>query len=258
MTDQTGSTRADRAGTERTGVEMDRRDELAANLAEVRGRVEAACAAAGRSPETVTTIVVTKTYPASDVAALAELGVTDVGENRHPEAGDKRAELDALLPPGVEAPRLHFVGGLQTNKAGAVARYADVVQSVDRAKLARSLSRGAETAGRDLELLVQVDFDLHDPGRSGTAPTDVCALADLVAELPGVRLRGLMTVAPLDVEPRPVFEQLRELAETVRADHPGADVVSAGMSGDFEDAVTAGATHLRIGRAVLGERASLR
>ncbi|GAA0190438.1 YggS family pyridoxal phosphate-dependent enzyme [Cytobacillus oceanisediminis] len=237
---------------------MSRHDELAANLAEVRERVHAACAAAGRAPEEVTTIVVTKTYPASDVALLAELGVTDVGENRHPEAGDKRAELDDLLADGVTAPRLHFVGGLQTNKAGAVARYADVVQSVDRAKLARSLSRGAEAAERDLEVLLQVDFDLADPGRSGTAPADVATLADLVAELPRLSLRGLMTVAPLGVPPRPVFEQLRELGDTVCATHPGADVVSAGMSGDFEDAVAAGATHLRIGRAVLGERATLR
>lgn len=238
---------------------MSRQDELAANLADVRERVEAACASAGRDPADVTTIVVTKTYPASDVAALARLGVTDVGENRHPEAGDKRAELDDLLEDeDASAPRLHFVGGLQTNKAGAVARYADVVQSVDRAKLARSLSRGAEAAGRELEVLVQVDFDLQDPGRSGTAPADVPALADLVADLPGLALRGLMTVAPLGVEPRPVFADLRTLAERVRADHPGADVVSAGMSGDFEDAVAEGATHLRIGRAVLGERPPLR
>ena len=236
---------------------MSRQDELAANLAEVRERVGAACATAGRDPADVTTIVVTKTYPASDVAALARLGVTDVGENRHPEAGDKRAELDELLD-GASAPRLHFVGGLQTNKAGAVARYADVVQSVDRAKLARSLSRGAEAAGRELEVLVQVDFDLQDPGRSGTAPADVPALADLVADLPGLALRGLMTVAPLGVEPRPVFADLRTLAERVRADHPAADVVSAGMSGDFEDAVAEGATHLRIGRAVLGDRPPLR
>jgi pyridoxal phosphate enzyme (YggS family) len=237
---------------------MTRPDELAANLAEVRARVAQACTAAGRAPQDVTTIVVTKTYPASDVATLAGLGVTDVGENRHPEAGDKAAELPSLLADGVAAPRLHFVGGLQTNKAGAVARYADVVQSVDRAKLARSLSRGAEAADRDLVLLVQVDFDLQDPGRSGAAPDDVAALADLVAELPRVHLGGLMTVAPLGVAPRPVFERLRELSEQVRAQHPDARIVSAGMSGDFEDAVAAGATHLRIGRAVLGERPPLR
>lgn len=236
---------------------MTRRDELAANLTAVRERVDAACRAAGRAPTDVTTIVVTKTYPAADVAVLAALGVTDVGENRHPEAGDKRAELEPLLD-GAPAPRLHFVGGLQTNKAGAVARYADVVQSVDRAKLARSLSRGAEAADRDLELLLQVDFDLQDPGRSGAAPDDVPALADLVAELPRVVLRGLMTVAPLDVDPRPVFDRLHAMSLELRSQHPGADLVSAGMSGDFEDAVAAGATHLRIGRAVLGERPELR
>lgn len=235
-----------------------RRDELADNLAEVRERVGSACAAAGRDPADVTTIVVTKTYPASDVALLASLGVADVGENRHPEAGDKVAELPALLDDGVAAPRLHFVGGLQTNKAGAVARYADVVQSLDRAKLARSLSRGAEAAERTLEVLLQVDFDTTDPGRAGVPPGDLLALAELVATLPGLALGGLMTVAPLGVDPRPVFDELAELSRRLREDHPGAHVVSAGMSGDFEDAVAAGATHLRIGRAILGERAVLR
>ncbi len=228
----------------------ERRAELERNLAAVRERIHAACARAGREHDDVTLVVVTKTYPASDVALLAELGVTDVGENRHPEAGDKAAEVDASL-------RWHFVGGLQTNKAGAVTRYADVVQSLDRAKLARSLSRGAEAAGREVGCLVQVDFDGSDAGRAGVPPVDVGALADLVAELPGLRLDGLMTVAPLGAAPRPVFERLVELSSEVRERHPGAAVVSAGMSDDFEDAVAAGATHLRIGRAVLGERPAL-
>lgn len=235
-----------------------RREELAANLAEVRERVAAACSGAGRARDDVTVIVVTKTYPASDVALLAGLGVTDVGENRHPEAGDKAAELPALLDEGVVAPRMHFVGGLQTNKAGAVARYADVVQSVDRAKLARSLSRGAEAAERSFDVMLQVDFDRTDPGRAGVPPADLLALADVVADLPGLRVAGVMTVAPLGVEPRPVFEELLTLSQRLRQDHPGAACVSAGMSGDFEDAVAAGATHLRIGRAILGERAPLR
>ena len=228
----------------------ERRAELERNLAAVRERVDAACALAGRSHDDVTLVVVTKTYPASDVALLAELGVTDVGENRHPEAGDKAAEVEASL-------RWHFVGGLQTNKAGAVTRYADVVQSLDRAKLARSLSRGAEAAGREVGCLVQVDFDGSDPGRAGVLPDDVRSLADLVAELPGLRLDGLMTVAPLGAPARPVFDRLADLSSEVRERHPGATVVSAGMSEDFEDAVAAGATHLRIGRAVLGERPAL-
>ncbi|GAA2070562.1 YggS family pyridoxal phosphate-dependent enzyme [Aeromicrobium halocynthiae] len=226
---------------------MSRREELAERLAVVEERIDAACAAAGRPREDVTLVVVTKTYPASDVELLAGLGVSDVGENRHPEAGDKAEEVRADL-------RWHFVGGLQTNKAGAVSRYADVVQSLDRVKLARSLSRGAQAAGREVGVMIQVDFDGTDPGRAGTAPDDVSALADVAAELPGLRLDGLMTVAPLGVDPRPVFDRLAGLAERVRADHPGARALSAGMSEDFEDAVAAGATHLRIGRAVLGER----
>ena len=155
--------------------------------------------------------------------------------------------------------RRHFVGGLQTNKAGAVARYADVVQSVDRLKLARSLSRGAEAAGRELGCLVQVDFDgrLRGPLGSRGPPTSD-ALADEIAALPGLRLDGVMTVAPLGADPRPVFDELVAMSARLRTGHPGAGVVSAGMSDDFEAAVQAGATHLRLGRSILGERPPLR
>lgn len=229
---------------------MSRRDELAANLEAVEERIGAACSAAGRSRDEITLVVVTKTYPASDVDLLAELGVTDIGENRHPEAEDKWAEVTHPV-------RRHFVGGLQTNKAGAVARYADIVQSVDRLKLARSLSRGAETADRELGCLVQVDFGTDASGRSGAAPADVDALADEIASLSNLRLDGVMTVAPLGVDPRPVFDQLAALAAALRSGHPGAVVVSAGMSDDFESAVEAGATHLRVGRSILGERPPL-
>jgi PLP dependent protein len=228
-----------------------RRAELAANLATVEERIEAACADVGRSRDEVTLIVVTKTYPASDIDLLAELGVLDVGENRHPEAEDKWAEVTHPI-------RRHFVGGLQTNKAGAVARYADVVHSVDRPKLARSLSRGAEAAGRELGCLVQVDFGADSAGRSGAQPADVDALADEIASLPGLRLDGIMTVAPLGADPRPVFDELVAMSARVRDAHPGAGVVSAGMSDDFEAAVRAGATHLRLGRSILGERPVLR
>lgn len=229
---------------------MTRRAEIAAGLAAVEERIAAACDAAGRRRDEVRLIVVTKTYPASDVALLADLGVGDVGENRHPEAGEKAAAVAEPL-------RWHFLGGLQTNKAGAVARYADVVHSVDRPKLVASLSRGALAAGREVGCLVQVDFG-DAGGRSGAAPGDVLALADMVAGAEGLRLDGLMTVAPLHAEPAPVFESLVRLSSTVRHEHPGAGAVSAGMSGDFEAAVAAGATHLRIGRSILGERPSLR
>lgn len=229
---------------------MSRRDELAANLEAVEDRIGAACATAGRSRDEITLVVVTKTYPASDVDLLAELGVTDFGENRHPEAEDKWAEVTHEI-------RRHFVGGLQTNKAGAVARYADVVQSVDRLKLARSLSRGAEAAGRELGCLVQVDFGPEASHRSGVDPSAVDELASEIDALPHLRLDGVMTVAPLGADPRPVFEQLVALSERLRSTHPGAAVVSAGMSDDFESAVEAGATHLRVGRSILGERPPL-
>jgi pyridoxal phosphate enzyme (YggS family) len=222
-----------------------RREDLAANLASVEKRIASACADAGRQRDEITLIVVTKTYPHSDAEVLRELGVTDIGENRHPEAESK--VTDGL--------RLHFVGGLQTNKAGAVTRYADVVQSVDRPKLARSLSRGAVAAGREIECLVQVDFQAGtDAGRAGVTPDGICPLADVVAGLDGLTLGGLMTVAPLGVDPRPVFDRLVELSAEVQRNHPGAVAVSAGMSADFEHAVAAGATHLRVGRSVLGER----
>lgn len=227
---------------------MTRRDELAAGLAETEERICAACAAAGRSREDITLVVVTKTYPASDVDLLAELGVVDVGENRHPEAGDKAAEVAAKL-------RWHFLGGLQTNKAGAVAQYADVVHSVDRVKLVSSLSRGALAADRTLTCLVQVDFDATNPGRSGVVPDGIGEIADAIASAPGLLLGGLMTVAPLGEDPAPHFAHLAELSARLRQDHPEATVVSAGMSGDFEIAIAAGATHLRIGRSILGERA---
>jgi pyridoxal phosphate enzyme (YggS family) len=234
---------------------VNRRDELVAGLDSTEQRIAAACEAAGRDRAEITLIVVTKTYPASDVELLAELGVTDVGENRHPEADLKFQELRAMgADHVVTLPRCHFLGGLQTNKAGAVARYADMVHSVDRIKLANSLSRGAEAAGRKLPCLVQVDFDATNPGRSGVVPSGMPELAAAIAGSSDLTLAGLMTVAPLGEDPAPHFDHLVRLSEELRRDHPDATIVSAGMSGDFEAAIAAGATHLRIGRSVLGER----
>lgn len=225
----------------------DRRAELAERHAAVRRRVDEACAAAGRDPGEVTVIVVTKTYPASDVSILADLGVRDIGENRHPEAGRKHAEVDD--------PSLtwHFVGALQTNKANQIARYADWIHSVDRPKLVRALSSAAELAQRELSCLIQVRLS-ETEGRAGVEPDEARALADAVAASPGLRLGGVMGVAPLGEDPRPAFDELRDVFEAIRADHPQATALSAGMSEDAEAAIHAGATHLRIGRAVLGER----
>jgi pyridoxal phosphate enzyme (YggS family) len=226
-----------------------RRDELADNLAAVRARIAAAATAAGRDPATVTLIAVTKTYPAADIALLAELGVTDVGESRDQEAAGKAAAL-AELPL-----RWHFVGQLQTNKARSVARYADVVHSVDRTGLVDALRRAAAARAVELDVLVQLNLDpVGGLDRGGVPPGELPRLADEVAAAPGLRLRGLMLVAPAGMDPAPVFSRLAEAAAALRVDHPHADWISAGMSADLEAAVACGATHVRVGSGLLGAR----
>ncbi|MFE3205531.1 YggS family pyridoxal phosphate-dependent enzyme [Embleya sp. NPDC055664] len=234
-----------------TATTAHRRAELAANLADVRARIAAACTAAGRSPEDVTLVVVTKTHPASDVRLLAELGVRDVGENRDQEAAPKAAATNDLDL------RWHYVGQLQTNKAKSVAGYADVVHSLDRIRLAHALSAAAERQQRSITALLQVSLD-EDPARGGVSATDLAELADAVAAAPRLTLGGVMAVAPLGVEPARAFARLREIATRLREAHPAANMVSAGMSNDLEAAIEAGATHVRIGTAVLGVRPSLR
>ncbi|GAA3418915.1 YggS family pyridoxal phosphate-dependent enzyme [Streptosporangium vulgare] len=228
-------------------TETTRRDEIAAGLARVEAQIAEACRAAGRHREELTLIAVSKTYPASDVRILAELGITDVGENRDQEASAKARECAGL---GL---RWHFVGQLQTNKVRSVAGYADVVHSVDRPRLVTALSREALGAGRSITCLVQVALD-GDPGRGGARPEDVEALADAVAGAEGLELGGVMAVAPLGEEAGEAFARLREIARSVRKAHPGAGVISAGMSGDMSQAIANGATHLRVGTALLGRR----
>ncbi|MEV6755627.1 YggS family pyridoxal phosphate-dependent enzyme [Streptomyces sp. NPDC051214] len=236
----------------------DRKTQLTANLAQVEERIAAACAAAGRKREEVTLIVVTKTYPASDVRILSELGVRHVAENRDQDAAPKAADCSDLPLDW------HFVGQLQTNKVRSVVGYADVVQSVDRPKLVTALSAGAVRAGREIGCLIQVALDAEENGRGergGVGPGGIEELAGLVAEAPGLRLDGLMTVAPLTGpyagRQQAAFERLMEFSTLMRATHPAANMVSAGMSADLEQAVAAGATHVRVGTAVLGVRPGL-
>jgi pyridoxal phosphate enzyme (YggS family) len=229
---------------------VSRQEELAANLAAVRERIAAACGDAGRSPDEVTLVVVTKFFPASDVRLLAELGVSDVGENRHQEAEEKIAECGDLPV------RWHFIGGLQSNKAAAVAAYSDVVESVDRPKLVPGLSKGAHRRSHAVDCLLQVTVDPPDQhaGRSGALPEQLTSLADDVATAGMLQLRGLMAVAPPDEDPRSAFDRLARIRERFLDDHPDATWLSAGMSGDLEAAISCGATHVRIGSAVLGSR----
>jgi PLP dependent protein len=223
-----------------------RADELAANLATVRARIAAACLAAGRHPEEVTLVAVTKTHPLSDVEALVGLGIHHLAENRDQEARDKAAgtDLDVVW---------HFVGQVQTNKARSVASYADVVESVDRVRLVDALSAGAGHAGREVDILVQVALG-DGEGRGGVPPDGVAALAAHAATAPGLRLAGVMAVAPLGADPAEAFARMAEVASAVRAEHPSAIMISAGMSRDLEQAIRYGATHVRVGTALLGVR----
>jgi hypothetical protein len=217
----------------------DRAAELAANLADVRRRIDLACAAAGRDPSEVGLVAVSKTFPAADVIALASSGQTVMGEARHQEAQPKAAEVARA---GIEV-RWHFLGQLQRNKAAAVAAYATCVESVDRVDLVAALARGAVGRGAPLDVLVQVDLEQPlNPSRGGAA-------AD------GLVLRGVMAVAPRFAQPGPAFGRLREVSESVQREHPGAAVISAGMSGDLEAAIGAGSTLVRVGTALFGHRA---
>jgi pyridoxal phosphate enzyme (YggS family) len=237
-----------------SGYDEGRRAEIAANLDRVEARIAAACRAAGRDRAEITLVAVTKTFPADDVGHLAALGVREVGENRAADAAEKVA---ACREAGLTDLTWHFVGQVQTNKAALVAGCCDVVHSVDRARLVTALDKGAGAAGRQLRVLVQVDLAGTD-GRGGAAPADVPAIAAAVADAEHLDLAGVMAVAPLDEDPGEAFGRLAEVAEALRREHPGAVVVSAGMSGDLEAAVARGATHLRVGTALLGSRPPLR
>jgi pyridoxal phosphate enzyme (YggS family) len=230
-----------------------RRAELVGSLAAVRARVADACVAAGRSAQEVTLIAVTKTYPAEDVAALAELGVFDVGESRDQEASAKAAAVRELVP-DPDRLRWHFVGRLQSRKARSVAGYATAVHSVDRPELVERLSAAVASLERSaLGVFVQVSLD-GDPARGGVAMPDVPGLADQVASAAGLELLGLMAVAPMDAEPDVAFADLAACAARLRELHPDATAISAGMSGDLEAAIRHGATHVRVGTALLGRR----
>lgn len=238
-----------------TAPNRDRRGQLADNLGAVRARIGAAAEAAGRDPDEITLVAVTKRFPSDDVELLAQLGVTDVGENRAQEVRDKRAQVPQCPV------RWHFIGQLQTNKARMVATAVDCVQTVDRLALVAALARA--TVGRDvpLDCLVQVslaaisDADEH---RGGCPPDAVLDVAAALDEVPTLRLGGIMGMAPLNSDPEVAFARMAPVVADVRAHWPAATVVSAGMSGDLEAAVAAGATHVRVGTALLGARPVLR
>lgn len=239
----------------------ERREQIESGLRKVRARIARACQDCGRDPESVRLVVVTKTFPATDVAILASLGCWDVAENRDQEARGKSAAVAGLLEPSGAAGRLrwHMIGQLQRNKARSVASWADVVESVDRPEIADALSTAAMAQGIVLQAFIQVCLDPAPlPGRGGVAPHDALALVRRCRDLPGLALTGVMGVAPYPGDPTRAFAALARLREELAAVNPSLQQMSAGMSGDLEQAIACGATQVRVGGAVLGNRGLLK
>ena len=247
---RSGSPKASRWG--RVSVVTDRRGQLQRALADVQLRISQACVAAGRHPDEVTLIAVTKTWPLSDVRLLADLGVRHVGESRAAELAEKQAaaaDLDLTW---------HAIGQIQSNKAKVIARHADVVHAVDRLSVVEALGRACTSLQRDLDVLIQISVDPRpSPQRGGAAASDVPALADAIARQPRLQLAGVMAVAPLDEDPDTAFALLARVHADLLRDHPHAQIRSAGMSEDLEAAIRHGATHVRVGSAILGNRPDL-
>lgn len=220
---------------------------VAERLSAIDAAIADAARRAGRDPAEITRIVVTKFHPASLVRDLYGLGVREVGENRQQELSAKADELA-----GLDGMRWHFIGQAQTNKAGAIRRVAQAVHSVDRARIADALDRAA-TDDRLLDVLLQINLT-DDPGRGGVVPAELERLAEHVLGLPTLRLRGVMAVAPLGEDPASAFARVHDSAERLRAVAADATWISAGMTGDYAEAIAAGATHLRIGSAITGPR----
>lgn len=235
-----------------------RSDELAARLARTRERLDAALVTAGRT-DSVDLVVVTKFHPVDDVIRLARLGVRDVGENRVQEAAAKVVDLAAADAELAAAVRWNMVGTIQSNKAAAVAGWADRVHSVHSVKVANGLDRGRARLAdeRDgvspLAVLLQLSLD-GDASRGGVTREDLPALADHVAGLDHLHLAGIMVVPPLEGEAGAHFADAAEVAAALRQEHPGAVEFSAGMSSDIEEAIAAGSTCVRVGTAILGPR----
>lgn len=226
---------------------MNRKEELAAHLAEVNSDIANYCAQLGRERPTV--VVVTKTWPASDIELLAELGVTDVGENRDQEAKPKHEELDEL---GLT---WHAIGQLQTNKAKSVAQWADVLHSVDRPDLVAALAKVVGARAKPLKVLIQINLDINPRDeRGGCLPEQALELAEYISQTNGLELKGVMGVAPLEGSADEAFARLATVAASIQKFDAGANWISAGMSGDFKEALKNGATHLRIGSTILGHR----
>ena len=223
--------------------------DIQSNLEKINSRIAQACSRSKRNISEITLIAVTKTYPASDVDLLKQLGIENVGENKDQEASGKISQVKEKFS-------WHFIGQLQSNKAKSVVTYADLIHSVDRLSLAKELQKSASAIAKKQKVLIQVDLDQSgpDPSRGGVWPADLAGLAQFISQSENLELAGLMSVAPLGENPSEAFERLAQIRSDFLKNYPNAVILSAGMSEDLEAAIEHGATHLRIGSALLGER----
>ena len=224
---------------------MNRTSEITANLNDVKAKIASAALKAGRDADEITLIVVTKTFPVSDLEILYSLGVREFGENRDQEAVEKVAKLPSNI-------NWNFQGGIQSNKLKSISTWAGCIHSVDKLKYAQIISE--QNTGKPKEIFIQVSLDQPPESRGGVDPKKLIDLASEVTKLPGISLKGLMAVAPLDLPEEQAFLKLKEIQADFVAVFKDAKYLSAGMSGDYEMAISYGATHLRIGSSILGNR----
>lgn len=229
---------------------MSQVDSLATRLAEAKQRISAAASACGRSSDDIKLIVVTKNHPTQLVFDLLDLGMRDFGENRDQEAAPKAAEVRASSE--IEH-SWHFIGQLQSNKVKSVVTYASSIHSLDRQSLLDALGKATLDRPTPLDVFIQLNLT-DDEGRGGIQPANLLPFAENVLAQPGLNLVGVMGVAALDNNLDRDFGAIRAASESLRSLKPEADLISAGMSEDFETAIAYGATHLRIGSAITGNR----
>ena len=228
---------------------MSRKDQILSNLESVKEKISAAAQAAGRSPSEITLIAVTKTFPVSDLEILYELGVRNFGENRDQEAAPKVGALPADIT-------WHFQGGIQSNKLKSISNWASVIHSVDKFKYAQMISQFS--VGKTKEIFIQVSLDTLPQSREGVDPADLMQLAEQIMSLPNLEVKGLMAVAPLDQPTEQAFVRLQQIQQKFIQLYPAASSLSSGMSGDYELAISLGATHVRIGSSILGNRSPIK
>ena len=228
---------------------MSRKDQILSNLELVKEKISSAAQAAGRSPSEITLIAVTKTFPVSDLEILHELGVRNFGENRDQEAAPKVGALPADIT-------WHFQGGIQSNKLKSISNWASVIHSVDKFKYAQMISQFS--VGKTKEIFIQVSLDTLTQSREGVDPADLTQLAEQIMSLPNLEVKGLMAVAPLDQPTEQAFVRLQQIQQKFIQLYPAASSLSSGMSGDYELAISLGATHVRIGSSILGNRSPIK